>query len=370
MIEISGNDFAREFETAAVELLEAQLARAPIREELEQSGWSESLWTSLVDAGWLDVMLPRNLGGLGLGLQDMAGVFTAVGRYLVPGPVFDNAVAAPLVVSRATRAEHLSNLIAGRTRISLADGAAGGQAAGTRPAVRNGRLFGAVDLVRLGGVVDHLLVVVEDPEPTLVLADVAATGLTLHRRHSFDPYVECASVGFDGAEFEPLFEDCPEDRARAAAGIAELRDAARLLFACETAGNARHMLDRAVLYAKEREQFGRPIGAFQSIQHLLAGLATKQTTLEAACEQGLGSWYSEPSRRYVDAATAKAIAAEVGRAVGEGALQVHGGIAFTREFPLHRWHVHALGLQGLYGDQRAIATELGNLLVGTEFALW
>lgn len=370
MIKISANDFAREFETAAVELLEAQTARAPIREELEQSGWSESLWTSLVDAGWLDVMLPRHLGGLGLGLQEMAGVFTAVGGYLVPGPVFDNAVGVPLIVSQATRARRLLDLIASRTRISMADGAAGGDAMDTRPAIRNGRLFGAVDLVRLGGVVDHFLVVVEDPEPTLVLADVGATGLTVRRRRSFDPSVECASVGFDGVEFEPLFEDCPGDRARAAAGIAELRDAARLMFACETAGNARHMLDCAVLYAKEREQFGRPIGAFQSIQHLLAGLATRQITLEAACEQGLGSWDSEPPRRYVDAATAKAIAAEVGRVVGEGALQVHGGIAFTREFPLHRWHVHALGLQGLYGDQRAIATELGNLLVGTEFALW
>lgn len=370
MIEISTSDFAGEFEIVAAELLEAQMARAPIREELEQSGWSESLWTSLVDADWLDAMLPRNLGGLGLGLQDMAGVFTAVGRYLVPGPVFDNAVAVPLIVSRATRVEHLLNLVASRLRISLADGAAGGQVMDTRPSIRDGRLFGSVDLVRLGGVVDHLLVVVEDPEPTLVMADVAAAGLTLRRRHSFDPSVECAWIAFDGAEFEPLFEDCPGDRARAAAGIVELRDAARLLFACEAAGNARYLLDSAVLYAKEREQFGRPIGAFQSIQHLLAALATRQITLEAACEQGLGSWDSEPSRRYIDAATAKAVAAEVGRVVGEGALQVHGGIAFTREFPLHRWHLHALGLQGLYGDQRVIAAELGNLLVGTEFALW
>ncbi|GAB3570387.1 acyl-CoA dehydrogenase family protein [Amycolatopsis endophytica] len=364
------NDFAREFETAAVELLEAQMARAPIREELEKSGWSESLWTSLVDAGWLDVMLPDALGGLDLGFQQIAGVFTAAGRYLVPGPLFDNAVAVPLIAGRASRAEHLLGLIAGRTRISLADGAAGCQAMGTRPSIRDGKLFGAVDLVRLGGAVDHLMVVVEDPGPTLVMADVAAKGLTLHRRHSFAPSVECASVDFDGSEFEPLFQDGPGGRARAAAAVTELRDAARLSFACEAAGTARHLLDSAVRYAKEREQFGRPIGSFQSIQHLLAALTTRQTTLEAACEQGLASWDSEPSRRHVDAATAKAIAADVGRVVGEGALQVHGGIAFTREFPLHRWHVHGLGLQGLYGDQRVIATELGNLLVGKDLALW
>ncbi|WP_236792160.1 acyl-CoA dehydrogenase family protein [Amycolatopsis sp. GM8] len=346
------------------------MARTPIREQLEQSGWSEPLWTSVVDAGWLDVMLPQHLGGLGLGIGDVSGIFTAAGRYLLPGPLFDNAVAVPLAVGQATRDKHLTNLIAGRKRISLADGAASGQAGDSRPVVRDGRLFGSVDLVRLGGAADHFLVVVEEPEPTLVMADAGMPGVSLHRRRTFDSAAEHARIVFDGAEFEPLFENCKGDTARAAAVVAELRDAARLLFSCEIAGTARHLLDSAVLYAKEREQFGRPIGAFQAIQHLLATLATRQITLEAACEQGLNSWDSEPASRYVAATTAKAIAAEVGRVVGEGALQVHGGIAFTREFPLHRWHVHVLGLQGRYGDQHTIAAELGNLLVGKEFALW
>ncbi|MFC5947513.1 acyl-CoA dehydrogenase family protein [Pseudonocardia lutea] len=361
---MTASSYATEFEVAAMELLDAQMARGPIREQREKAGWSESLWAAFVDAGWLDVMLPDDLGGLGLGIREISGIFTAAGKQLVPGPLFDNAVAVPLVVSGATRTEHLRALVAGRKRISLADGAASSQPAESRPRIADGRLFGSVDLVRCGGgTVEHLLVVVEHPEPTLVMASTATAGLTSRHRRSFDPAAECAQVVFDGAEFEPLFENRSGEPERAASRITQLRDAARLLYAHEAAGTARHLLDSAVSYAKEREQFGRPIGAFQAVAHLLATLATRQLTLEAACEQGLDLWDGDPVRRGVAAATAKAIAADVGRSVGEGALQVHGGIAFTHEFPLHRWHLHALSLQGLYGDQRVLAAELGHLLL-------
>lgn len=364
---------AAEFGEAADELLRGQMARARTREELDGAGWSDSLWTSISDAGWLGIMLPESLGGMGLGIPEVSELFVAAGRHLLPVPLFDNAVAVPLLLSAAGSSDRVLNLIASRKRVSLVDVAALGQPANRAhlsPQIRDGRLHGTVDLVRFAQTADHLLVISGDPSVPVGLVDVEDDGVEICGLRSFDPAVVYAQVHFSAAPVVPVVDDESTPDRSMTARIADMRSLARLLVAFEMSGTSRYLLDSAVQYAKEREQFDRPIGAFQSIQHLLAHLATKQITLEASCEQSLASWDAGSPARHMAAATTKAIAAEVGRAVGEGALQVHGGIAFTEEFPLHRWHRHVLSLQGLYGDSKQIYSELGGILLEDETAPW
>jgi alkylation response protein AidB-like acyl-CoA dehydrogenase len=356
---VTANDLAVEFASSAKEMLASQMSQEDIRSELEREFWSEGLWRTVVDAGWLDVLLPEDLDGLGLGLAELAGIFTAVGLSLMPGPLLDNAVALPMVAARAKDCEPLRAAIRERSIFALVDGEASEQPHQDRPGFEDGRLSGRGELVRFGGVAELLLVVAEAGEPAVVLVDPAAAGVELSRHKSFDPVTELVEIRFDGVPAEPLVSAGPElDQL-----LAELRAAMRLMTSCEVAGVSRHMLDAAVGYAKEREQFERPIGSFQVIQHLLADIAADVTLLEATCEAAVAAWVSGEPGRIEQSVEAKGLAARVGRIVGEGALQVHGGIAFTREFDLHRWFMHVVSLQGLYGDERSSARRIGKALL-------
>jgi alkylation response protein AidB-like acyl-CoA dehydrogenase len=355
----AASDLAVEFANSAKEMLASQMSTEGIRSELEQAHWSEGLWRTAVDAGWLDVLLPEELDGLGLGLGELAGIFAAVGLRLMPGPLLDNAVALPMVAARAKDSEPLRSAIRKRSVFAFVDGEASEQPHGDRPCFEGGRLSGRGELVRFGGVAGRLLVVAEVGDPAVVLVDPATGGVELSRHKSFDPVSELVEIEFDGAPAERLISAGPElDQL-----LAELRAAMRLMTSCEVAGTSRYMLDAAVSYAKERNQFHRPIGSFQVIQHLLADMAADVILLEATCDAAIAAWVSGAPGRLEQSVEAKGLAARIGRIVGEGALQVHGGIAFTREFDLHRWFMHVVSLQGLYGDERSSARRLGEALL-------
>jgi alkylation response protein AidB-like acyl-CoA dehydrogenase len=142
-------------------------------------------------------------------------------------------------------------------------------------------------------------------------------------------------------------------RARAFAGLA-----------AEAVGIAEKVLELSVAYAKEREQFGRPIGVYQAVSHKLA-----DTYVETELARSLAYWAAwavaeGDEDAPVAAAAAKAFAAEIAVAACERAIQVHGGIGFTWEHPLQRYYKRALWIEAFGGHPAVQRAEVASHLLG------
>lgn len=349
-----------EFSRMADSLLLRELNKPSVRAQAREAAWSDDLWSATAEAGWFDVLLAEEFDGLGLTTYTAAGLFNIIGRRLVPGPYIDHIVAIPHLYPYAgpkVRAR-LDSARRGESVVVLVDAHAVGQAL---PILEGGHLKGRVGLIRFAASADAFLVLANQPNHGIVavLVDADSGNLALSPRESFDPTSLYADLNFDAVVVEPenrLQTAPPEDFADE---IDLLRSTIAVMISAELAGLSRHLLDESVAYAKTREQFARPIGAFQPVQQILADMTISVLALEAFmtdCAQ------REKNIRK-SSALVKAFASEVAREVGEGALQVHGGIAFTAEFELNRWFLHVLALQDLYGDDATIYNRLGRDLL-------
>jgi alkylation response protein AidB-like acyl-CoA dehydrogenase len=354
----------QELARAAETLVQRELARPEVRLAVRGKGWSEDLWTATAAAGWFDVLVGAEHGGLGLGLEAAAGLFSVIGRQLVPGPYLDHIVMVPMIYPHAPASvrSRLDRARAGDEVIVLADPAAAGSDSSDDDVLLTGQsLTGQVSLVRYGSTAGGFVVITRDPVRGAAAAfvDASAPRVTVLPRDSFDSASVVADVRFDHV-------DVPDDCVLLAPGgdtaatvIGSLRAATRLMIAAELTGLARHLLDSSVSYAKVREQFGRPIGSFQAVQQILAEMAAQVLGAEAFTAECA----ARPEPDQADTVLLKGLASQIARQVGELALQVHGGIAFTEEFEDNRWFLHALTLQGLYGDEVWSFRKIGHALL-------
>lgn len=348
-------------------LIRHELARPGVRLAARGAGWSEELWTATASAGWFDVLLGEEHGGLGLGIEAAAGLFSLIGRRLVPGPYLDHMVMVPLLYPHAPGSvrSRLDRARAGEEVIVLADPEAASSNAGERTVVLEGRsLTGHIDLVRHGSTAGGLVVIAHDPAhgAVAVFVDPSARGVTVVPRDSFDPVSVVADVRLDHAQVPDDSLLLAAGNGAAATAIGRLRATLRLMIAAELSGLSRHLLDSSVEYAKVREQFRRPIGSFQPVQQILADMAAQVIGVEAFTAECAGRQEPDPA----DALLLKGFASQVARQVGESALQIHGGIAFTEEFEGNRWFLRALTLHGLYGDDAASFRDIGYALLARD----
>jgi alkylation response protein AidB-like acyl-CoA dehydrogenase len=295
----------------------------------EGAGFDERLWRGLVELGLAGVLVPERHGGAGLGMFEAALAAEALGYFAAPLPFAGVAVMAPRALDRVggEAGGWLPRIASGTARIAVGfDGHAGatGESGVERHGVRlSGRLTGVLD----AGGASHVLVVLRDGAVGLLAIDASEVRVT--PRPSLDRTRPLADVELDDARAELL---------PGAAALAEaVLDAGRVTLAADTLGAAQRMLDRAVAYAREREQFGRPIGSFQAIKHMCAEMAAMLEPCRALV------WYAAyaldhlPDEARLAACHAKAHLAEVGRDVARLATEVHGGMGFTDELGLHYW---------------------------------
>ena len=356
---------------AAEDLIRRELAQSGVRLAARGSGWSEDLWKATAAAGWFDVLLDEEYGGLGLDTGAAAGLFSLIGRQLVPGPFLDHVVMAPMAYPYAPVPvrSRLDRARAGEEFIVLADPDAAGRPITEDNLLLEGRsLTGQVSLERHGFIAGGFVVITCDPARGTVaaFADASASGVTIVPRDCLDLMSVVADVRFDHVHVPDDSILLPAGGGATAAAINRLRASLRLMIAAELAGLSRHLLEASVGYARVREQFGRPIGSFQPVQHILADMAAQVLGLEAftaECAAG-----QEPG--WAETVLLKGYASQVARQVGEAALQVHGGIAFTEEFEGNRWFLRALTLQGLYGDEGTSFRRIGSALLTGDLEPW
>jgi alkylation response protein AidB-like acyl-CoA dehydrogenase len=349
------NDEQRAIREAAREFLAARFKSERIREiAASEDGLDESGWGEMSELGWPGLALPEEWGGQGLGTVELAVLFEEMGYALAPSPLFSNtAVGLALAAagSDEQKEAYLRPLAEGTRRGAPAfveasstgtPGAYGMSAEADGDGVV---LDGEKVLIPDAAGADFFLVAGGDGARHLV--DRSASGVTIAPEPSIDPTRRLSSVRFEavrveaaatlpgyGADYEPVFDRCC------------------VALAAESTGVAQRALEMAVSYAKDRQQFGRPIGSYQAVSHRCAQMLLETENSRSAVYGAAWTADAEPESLPRAAATAKAYASDAGWRVPDASIQVHGGIGFTWEHDLHFFLKRGRANAALYGDSR------------------
>lgn len=304
-------------------------------------GYSADLWREMVGLGWPGLALPEEYGGVGLGFLELCLLVEQLGAAAVPAPLLAAAACAGMPIARygsePQKSEWLDAIAAGRI-LSYAP-------PGSAVTVNAGTLSGTAEFVPYAGAAEALLVVAADGDgQTAVLVDTA--GLDRQPVEVVGPGRPCR-VTFPGV---PVPADRVLGEPGGGAPVADALAAYGTAATCaEMVGGAQAVLDLTVEYARTREQFGRPIGTFQAVQHHCADMAIDVLASRLVAYEAV--WCLATGREAArEVATAKSWVSEAYQRVCALGHQVHGAIGFTAEHHLHRYLRHAVATSVTFGD--------------------
>jgi alkylation response protein AidB-like acyl-CoA dehydrogenase len=317
-------------------------------------GFEQSDWEEMAELGWPGLALPEEWGGQGLGIVDLAVLFEEMGYALAPSPLLSTTVAGLALAANGTdeqRESWLPRLASGEARGTVALFDAGTSAAiGSfemeAQADGDGILLGGEKvLVMDAASADFFLVATADGRRHLVEAD--AEGVRAEPESSIDPTRRLYTLHLDGVHIGPeaTLNGGQED-------YLPVLWRACVAIAAESTGVAQRAMEMAVDYAKDREQFGRPIGAYQAVSHRCAQMLLETENSRSAVYGAAWAAATEPESLPLAASIAKAYASDAGWRVPDASIQVHGGIGFTWEHDLHFFLKRGKANAASFGDAR------------------
>jgi alkylation response protein AidB-like acyl-CoA dehydrogenase len=329
-------------------------ARSPWTEVLARTEsdktYDADLWRAVaVDMGLAGLIVPEDLGGAGASYREAAVVCEELGRAVAPIPFLGSAIVATTALLSAGATDLLPDLASG-TRAAVLVVPFATAPGGITPtvAVEGGRLTGTVTTVAEALPADLLLV----PTPGGLYAVEAAQALLIPVT-SFDMTRQLADITFDGATGTRI-----GDLAAADVG---LRAGAALL-ASEQLGVAEWCLETTVAYLKTRYQFGRLLGSYQALKHRVADLYVDISQARAVARYAAACAASEDPDLPVAVAVAQAFNPAIAVRASEECMQLHGGIGFTWEYPVHLYMKRAKSAAIAFGSAAAHRTELAKLV--------
>jgi alkylation response protein AidB-like acyl-CoA dehydrogenase len=306
---------------SVAEVLANELPVARLHEpQAAGAGAERARWPLLAELGVFGLAVPEADGGVGFGLPEQVTVAAELGRCLISPSVLATMLAAGLAEA-GLRGE----LLAGTSRVAVANP------------------LGPVDLAA-GGVVKVQLLDAEGCDHVLVWSDAGAALCPTPRVHEAVEAID-ETVSLWRAELDL------STRVAQTSGPQATRSAG-LLLAAYLAGNAQATLAMATEYAKIREQFGQPIGAFQAIKHYCAEMARRA---EAATSQTFYATLDAVERQDDDlfeVAAARLLAADAATTNGRFNIQIHGAMGFTYEADAHLYLKRALLVSAIAGNHR------------------
>jgi alkylation response protein AidB-like acyl-CoA dehydrogenase len=314
----------------------------------------DRLWASLVEFGALDVDREDGLGAVELSLAARA-----FGMHLASTPFLGSAALRYAAEPFSDDVpEAFRDLGEDRVSVALLEPGRGWSVDAASAAVGLATLDGRKVAVEHAGEVDRFAVVASaGTGPALVLVAAGGSGVRVQPQPSLDVTIPMHAVTFSGAEAGGVAESD-----LAAAMLARMTAVGALLAAAESVGAASRMLEDARAYAAERRQFGRTIGSYQALRHILADMYVRQTSAWSTVLYAAAALDDDLPDAQQTVAVAKAYVARAARDVAHGALQVFGGIAFTQEHPAHRFLRRIVVREQQFGDAAHHERELGRAL--------
>lgn len=341
---------------------------AAVRAAMEsEAGYDPALWRNLTQTlGMGGIALPMRLDGAEMGQVGLAIAMMELGRRLVPSPYFSSiAMAAQAILlagGEAQQAALLPSIASGDVLAALAWRGAGRGHEVTARLSDTRVLSGEAGFVPFAHVARLLVVAARRDHGGIALLAIPADlpGVTVERHVSMDLTRTLATVRFADVALSP--DHVLGDGADRTAALARVLDLARIALAAEQAGGAEAVLDLTVAYAKERVQFGRPIGSFQALKHRMADMMVKvemakTAAFYAACIADEGSDELEEA-----AAIAASYCSEAFMACAGDAIQLHGGIGFTWEHDAHLYFKRARADALLLGDASSQRERIADLI--------
>lgn len=331
--------------------LDEQCDMSRVRAVLEHPPrFAADVWQGLVDMGLIGTAVPEQYSGTGAGYLELCLVAQQVGAHLAPVPfgstVYLLTEALLLFGSQAQKETWLPKICSGEIKGALAtveglERLSPEQIAAT---VADGQLSGSKTIVSDGSVADLYLVLANGAGGLGLYLVPAGAGVTAISIDSVDLSRDVGSVEFSAAPAELLAAD-------GWASLQRLYDRAAVLFAFEQLGGAQKALKMAVGYANERFAFGRAIGSFQAIKHMLADMFVAMKLAESNCYYAAWALANDSADLSLAAATARVSATRAFQLCAKDNIQVHGGMGFTWEFDCHLYYRRA----------NYLALELGSL---------
>lgn len=317
-------------------------ARRRLREH--PGGYDRSRWTELAELGLIALAASEEAGGLGGSDVDLALVGEALGKANSPDPWLENGVLPALILSAAGETQMLEEVVSGEAIYSLAWAERGQRyslkAKGTR--VVGGKVRGEKTFVLNASIADHFIVSAEENGATdFYVLSAPAEGIDVRPYRMADGSI-AGELRLSQAEAKKIVLE--------AESLSEVVARIRLLAGAELVGLGQRLLDDTLVYVKEREQFGVPIGSFQALQHRLVDCY-------ARIEQARSMLYRAALKEKADgrawqrqAAGAKAYITENVDHIAREAVQMHGGMGVTDELAIGHAMKRVLLLSKLFGD--------------------
>jgi alkylation response protein AidB-like acyl-CoA dehydrogenase len=320
--------------------------------------YDRELWNGLAGMGFLGVAIPEAYGGAGAGHLELCVIAEEMGRALAPVPfsstVYLAAEALLLAGSEAQKQKWLP-LIAGGTAIgtlALFEGKGNPSPDGIKLSASGNTLSGMKKPVPDGAIADFVIVAARtastgrDSDISLFLVDVKAEGVEAKALTNVDPSRGQAELTFKNCRAEPLGSVNEGWNV-----VSQVLDRAAVLMAFEQVGGADRALEMGRDYALDRIAFGRPIGSFQAVKHMLADMYVSATLARSNCYYGAWALSTNASELPEAAAAARISATQAFQHCAKNNIQVHGGMGFTWEFDCHLY----------YRRSNAAALALGSL---------
>jgi alkylation response protein AidB-like acyl-CoA dehydrogenase len=352
-----------ELRSSVRDFLAAKSGERQVRAAIQtERGYDEDLWRQMAEQLALPgLALPEEYGGDGFGFTELQVVLEEMGRTLTPSPFLASVVLAAgamLAIGDEEAAKaHLPGIASGKTTAALAVAESAGLwsfdqlTATARPADGHGWLLTGTKQFVLHGATADLLVVAAhtDQGPAFFAVQPGRLpGATLTRTalRTLDLTRPMAAI---------QFSDTPATLIGTAGAAGPALDAvldrAMTALAAEQAGAARACLEASAAYARERHQFGRPIGSFQAVKHKCADMLVKVELAQAAATEAARAAAGDPDAAPLPqaAAVAHAVCSESLMFVAAENIQVHGGIGFTWEHPAHLYFRRAKASQLMFG---------------------
>jgi alkylation response protein AidB-like acyl-CoA dehydrogenase len=352
-------------QAAAREFLAARLKSERIRALAESDdAFDEDLWREMSELNWPGLMVSEKYGGQELGTIELAVLMEQLGYALTPGPILSSMLAAIALETAATedqKERYLAPLATGEKRGTLAlfDAGAGWSPHDItlEPEPANGgyvlsgeKLFvldaATADFFIVGATGDRRFIV----EPGAAGVSIVPTPTIDATRKQYAVKLDGVKVGADAAF-----------GGDGAMGPARVRAYAAI--AAELTGVAQRAMEMAVDYAKERKQFGRPIGSYQAVSHRCAQMLLETEAARSAAYYAAWAADNEPETAPLAASMAKAYASDAGTRVTGASLQVHGGIGFTWEHDLHLFLKRASADAVMFGDARWHREQVAQMVI-------
>jgi len=322
---------------------------ARTRRAMAADGIDSDLWTGFCqDLGLAGVTVPEVYGGAGLGQVEFALLAEAAGAQVAALPMVGLAMASQAILAGGTEAQKAAWLP------KLVSGSAIAACAGSEDlSAQDDRLTGTFQFVPHGASAD-VFVLGNDAGAWIV--ERSAPGVEVTAQVTLDQTRPLVTVALNGAQGDKLSDGIAAMRAA--------REAGWICIAAEALGGAQEALDRTVAYAKERVQFGRPIGSFQAYKHRLADMMIEIEQARSAVYWAACAADEQASDLQLALHAAKAFAADTYAKCAGDMIQLHGGIGFTWEHDAHLFFKRARAIQSMLGNGNWHREQVASMILG------